>query len=94
MTIRRVRARVPNPSPCPSPSPSPNHNPNPNTEPNQDGVDLTTREMMVTNGANQAYAACLLATCDPGDEVVLFQPYYFSHLVAAQLLGLSVLIEP
>ena len=50
--------------------------------------------MMVTNGANQAYAACLLATCDPGDEVVLFQPYYFSHLVAAQLLGLSVLIEP
>ena len=48
----------------------------------------------MTNGANQAYAACLLATCDPGDEVVLFQPYYFSHLVAAQLLGLSVLIEP
>ena len=28
----------------------------------------------MTNGANQAYAACLLATCDPGDEVVLFQP--------------------
>ena len=48
----------------------------------------------MTNGANQAYAACLLATCDPGDEVVLFQPYYFSHLVAAQLLGLSVLTLP
>ena len=60
----------------------------------EDGVDLTAREMMVTNGANQAYAACLLATCDPGDEVVLFQPYYFSHLVAAQLLGLSVLVLP
>ena len=57
-------------------------------------VDLTARDVMVTNGANQAYAAALLATCDPGDEVVLFQPYYFSHLVAAQLLGLSVLIEP
>ena len=48
----------------------------------------------MTNGANQAYAACLLATCDPGDEVVLFQPYYFSHLVAAQLLGLRVLTLP
>ena len=60
----------------------------------EDGVDMTAREMMVTNGANQAYAACLLATCDPGDEVVLFQPYYFSHLVAAQLLGLHVLLLP
>ena len=60
----------------------------------EDGVDMSAREMMVTNGANQAYAACLLATCDPGDEIVLFQPYYFSHLVAAQLLGLTPLLLP
>ena len=57
-------------------------------------VDLTARDVMVTNGANQAYAAALLATCDPGDEVVLFGPYYFSHLVAAQLLGLTPLVLP
>ena len=56
----------------------------------ENGHDMAagTREVMVTNGANQAYAAALLATCDPGDEVVLFRPYYFSHLVAVQLLGL------
>ena len=50
--------------------------------------DMSEREVMVTNGANQAYVSTLLALCDPGDEVVLFRPYYFSHLVAIQLLGL------
>jgi aspartate/methionine/tyrosine aminotransferase len=51
-------------------------------------------QVMVTPGANQAYAAALLAVCDPGDEVVLFAPYYFSHLVAIQLLGLTPVVLP
>ena len=51
-------------------------------------VDMTERDVMVTTGANQAYVHALLALCDPGDEVILFRPYYFSHLVALQLLGL------
>ena len=32
------------------------------------GHDMTLREVMVTNGANQAYVSALLALCDPGDE--------------------------
>ena len=43
---------------------------------------------MVTPGANQAFVHALLSTCDVGDEVLLWRPYYFSHLVALQLLGL------
>ena len=34
------------------------------------------REVMVTSGATEALAACLLALIEPGDEVVLFQPLY------------------
>ena len=50
---------------------------------------MARRDVMVTTGANQAFAHALLAVCDPGDEVILFRPYYFSHLVAVQLLGLQ-----
>ena len=57
-------------------------------------IAMENRELMITPGANQAYAAALLATCDPEDEVVLFAPYYFSHLVAIQLLGLKAVVVP
>lgn len=35
---------------------------------------------MVTSGATEALAAALLATINPGDEVVLFQPTYDAYL--------------
>ena len=57
-------------------------------------LDLANRDIVVTPGANLAFVLALLATCDVGDEVVLFAPYYFSHLVAIQLLGLTPLVLP
>ena len=42
------------------------------------GVEWRGRELMVTTGANQAFVHALMATTDPGDEVALFSPYYFS----------------
>ena len=53
---------------------------------------MSRRDVMVTSGANQAFAHALLAVTDPGDAVVLFRPYYFSHLVALQLLGLRPIV--
>ena len=35
--------------------------------------------MLVTAGATEAIAATLLALCEPGDEVVTFEPYYDSY---------------
>ncbi len=37
-------------------------------------------EIMVTAGATEAIASAILALCEPGDEVVLFEPYYDSYL--------------
>ena len=36
-------------------------------------------EVLVTAGATEAIAASLLALCEPGDEVVCFEPYYDSY---------------
>ena len=41
------------------------------------GISLDPEsEVLVTSGATEALAACLLALLEPGDEAVLLQPYY------------------
>ncbi|MBB5131108.1 N-succinyldiaminopimelate aminotransferase [Thermocatellispora tengchongensis] len=44
-------------------------------------------EILVTVGATEAIAAAVLALCEPGDEVVLFEPYYDSYAAAVALAG-------
>ncbi|MEP6695284.1 MAG: pyridoxal phosphate-dependent aminotransferase [Pseudonocardiales bacterium] len=44
-------------------------------------------EVLVTVGATEAIAAALLALCDPGDEVIVFEPYYDSYAAAITLAG-------
>lgn len=44
-------------------------------------------ETMVTSGATEALAAALLATINPGDEVVLFQPTYDAYLPLVSRAG-------
>jgi aspartate/methionine/tyrosine aminotransferase len=36
----------------------------------------------------------VLAICDPGDEVVLFAPYYFNNIMALQLANVTPVIVP
>ena len=45
------------------------------------------REVLVTSGATEALAACLLGVIRPGDEVVLFEPLYDSYLPIVKLAG-------
>lgn len=44
-------------------------------------------EVLVTAGATEAIAAALLALTQPGDEVVLFEPYYDSYAACVALAG-------
>ena len=39
-----------------------------------------SRETMVTSGATEALAASILGIVEPGDEVILFQPFYDAYL--------------
>ncbi|MET0420127.1 MAG: pyridoxal phosphate-dependent aminotransferase [Acidimicrobiia bacterium] len=44
-------------------------------------------EVLVTSGATEAIAAALLALCEPGDEVVTFEPYYDSYPACIAMAG-------
>jgi len=52
------------------------------------GLDVDPdREVVVTSGATEAIAACLMALLDPGDEVVLIEPLYDTYLPMVKMLG-------
>ncbi len=44
-------------------------------------------ELTVTSGATEAIAATILGLTEPGDEVVLFEPYYDSYRASVALAG-------
>jgi N-succinyldiaminopimelate aminotransferase len=44
-------------------------------------------EVLVTAGATEAIAAAILALAGPGDDVVLFEPYYDSYAACVALAG-------
>ncbi len=44
-------------------------------------------EVLVTAGATEAIAAVVLGLCEPGDEVVTFEPYYDSYAATIALAG-------
>jgi len=43
--------------------------------------------VVVTSGATEAIAACLMALLNPGDEVVLIEPLYDTYLPVVRMLG-------
>ncbi|WP_210503058.1 pyridoxal phosphate-dependent aminotransferase [Nocardioides xinjiangensis] len=45
------------------------------------------REVVVTTGCTEAVAAALLALVDPGDEVVVLEPYYDSYVAILEMCG-------
>lgn len=45
------------------------------------------REVYVTVGATEAVATAVQALCEPGDEVVVFEPYYDSYAAVISLAG-------
>ncbi|WP_421082956.1 aminotransferase class I/II-fold pyridoxal phosphate-dependent enzyme [Rothia nasimurium] len=59
------------------------------------GVNLDPdSQVTVTAGASEALAASLLALVEPGDEVVLFEPYYDLYPAIAALAGARVRTVP
>lgn len=44
-------------------------------------------QVLVTVGATEAIASVVLALCEPGDEVVTFEPYYDSYAATIALAG-------
>ncbi|HWJ65636.1 MAG TPA: pyridoxal phosphate-dependent aminotransferase [Nocardioides sp.] len=52
------------------------------------GLDLDPdREVVVTTGCTEAIAGALLGLVDPGDEVVVLEPYYDSYTAMIEFAG-------
>ncbi|GAA2126488.1 pyridoxal phosphate-dependent aminotransferase [Nocardioides bigeumensis] len=52
------------------------------------GIELDPdTEVVVTTGATEGVAAALLGLVDPGDEVVVLEPYYDSYVAMMQMAG-------
>lgn len=52
------------------------------------GLDIDAQtQVLVTVGATEAIASAVLALCEPGDEVVTFEPYYDSYAACIALAG-------
>jgi len=52
------------------------------------------QEIIVTSGATGAFYCACLALLDPGDEVVIFEPYYGYHVSTLQAVGLRPAYVP
>jgi N-succinyldiaminopimelate aminotransferase len=48
---------------------------------------LEPEDLLITFGATEAIAAALLGLCDPGDEVVVLEPYYDSYAACIGFAG-------
>ena len=55
---------------------------------------ITNKEIFVSPGSNQAFANVVAAICDPGDEVIIFTPYYFNHHMALTLANVTPVLVP
>jgi N-succinyldiaminopimelate aminotransferase len=51
------------------------------------GIELEPAQVVVTTGATEAIAGALLGLVDPGDEVVVLEPYYDSYVAMIQMVG-------
>lgn len=53
-------------------------------------INLNGLEVMVTHGSTGAYVAAVMSLFNPGDEVILFEPFYGYHKGILELNGVKV----
>lgn len=60
----------------------------------QNNIPTTPEQILITNGLTQASFAALFATINPGDEVILLEPFYPQHIGKIELAGGVVVRAP
>ncbi|MBL8604120.1 MAG: aminotransferase class I/II-fold pyridoxal phosphate-dependent enzyme [Myxococcales bacterium] len=58
------------------------------------GRSVAVDEVVVTAGATGAFAAAVLALCEPGDQVLVPEPYYGYHVNTLVALGVEPVFVP
>jgi aspartate aminotransferase len=60
----------------------------------RNGLDVGPDEILITNGITQSAFAALMTLVDPGDEVIVLEPYYPQHNPKVELLGGKIVPVP
>ncbi len=58
------------------------------------GLDYAPDEILITNGGKQAIFDALMATCNPGDEVIIPTPAWISYTDMAKFAGATPVFVP
>jgi len=59
------------------------------------GIDINPlNELVITAGANNAFAGAILTLLEPGENVIMPTPYYFNSVMAIRLAGGKVVEIP
>ncbi len=60
----------------------------------RNNIAVTPDDVLVTNGLTHASYAAFMALLDPGDEVILLEPFYPQHAGKIELAGAKVVLAP
>ncbi|PEQ13082.1 aspartate aminotransferase [Novosphingobium sp. PC22D] len=60
----------------------------------ENGMTVSPDEILVTNGLTHAAFAAIMATIDPGDEVIHLEPFYPQHVGKVELAGGTMVGAP
>ena len=58
------------------------------------GLDVEASDVIVTTGGSEALSFAMCSMLDPGDEVIIPEPYYANYFGFAQALGAKVVSVP
>lgn len=53
-------------------------------------IDITSNDLMVTTGASEAIQFSLFSAFDPGDEIIIPEPFYANYLGYTQMSGINI----
>lgn len=51
------------------------------------GTPVAPSQVLVTNGGSEAVLFAMLAVCDPGDDLIVFEPFYTNYAGFARMAG-------
>jgi aspartate aminotransferase len=54
------------------------------------GIDVSAAEILGTTGGSEAVVFCFQACLDPGDEVVVVEPFYANYAAMAHIAGIKL----
>lgn len=55
------------------------------------GMDVTAEDILVTTAGSEAIFMALFAVCNPGEEVIIPEPYYTNYNAFAQMAGVKII---